>query len=203
MIGNDVVDLAEAETRDGAQHPGFDARVFDAAERAAIAADADPRRRRWMLWAAKEAAYKALRRGDAGFVFAPRALRVGLGADGRGTVETPAGALAVRVVVDGDAVSALATAPGTPPEAVSEHVLPRAPGPAPRHAIHRALGERLGRAAAERGHGDPAVLERRGRVPSLRVGSRRFPVSISHHGRLARAAVLWQPGDPSRPRGVQ
>ncbi len=206
MIGNDVVDLGQADTRENAQHAGFDRRVFDARERAAIAADAEPRRRRWMLWAAKEAAYKALRRDHPGFVFSPRALRVELGPDGRGTVHTAAGAVAVRVAADGDAVSALATAPGTPPRAVSEHTLPISPGQAgspPRDAIRAALAERLCSEAARRGHGEGATLERRDRVPSLRVGPYRFPVSISHHGRLARAAVLWRTGDPSRPRGVQ
>ncbi len=207
MIGNDVVDLAQADTREGAQHPGFDRRVFDADERAAISADPEPRRRRWMFWAAKEAAYKALRRGDPRFVFAPRALRVALAEGGCGRVDTPAGSsLAVRVRVEDDAVSALAMAPDTPLEAVSEHVLSigSTPGlPVDRDTLRAAFGRALGREAVSRGHTDAAVLERRGRIPSLRVGGHRFPVSISHHGRLARAAVLWQPGDPSRPRGVQ
>lgn len=205
MIGNDVVDLAQADTRDGAQHPGFDRRVFDADERAAIAADGEPRRRRWMFWAAKEAAYKALRRSQPRFVFAPRSMHVALDQDGCGRVDTPGGPLAVRVAALDDAVSALATAPDTPIEAISEHALPaRTPSdpPVDRDAIRAALGRALCQEAVLRGYPDAALLQRRGRIPSLRVGAKCFPVSISHHGRLARAAVLWQSGDPSRPRGV-
>ena len=54
MVGNDVVDLGDAETRGGPSHPRFDARVFAPAELAALAASAAPNRLRWSLWAAKE-----------------------------------------------------------------------------------------------------------------------------------------------------
>ena len=42
MVGDDVVDLADPEARADALHPRFDARVFAPAERAALAASADP-----------------------------------------------------------------------------------------------------------------------------------------------------------------
>ena len=35
MVGSDIVDLADPETRPGAAHPRFDARVFDEDERRA------------------------------------------------------------------------------------------------------------------------------------------------------------------------
>ena len=38
MLGNDIVDLGDPETRPGARHPRFDARVFTREERAALAA---------------------------------------------------------------------------------------------------------------------------------------------------------------------
>jgi phosphopantetheinyl transferase (holo-ACP synthase) len=71
MIGNDVVDLDDAETQPGSAHPRFDARVFAAEERAALAASPSPHRLRWILWAAKEAAYKVARKLDASTVFSP------------------------------------------------------------------------------------------------------------------------------------
>lgn len=68
MLGNDVVDLAATgELR----HERFDARVFADDERAAIAATAEPERLRWMFWAAKESAFKALRRLDRSVTFSP------------------------------------------------------------------------------------------------------------------------------------
>jgi hypothetical protein len=71
MIGNDVVDLLDAESRPESFRPRFDARVYSDSERAAIEQDARPLARRWAHWAAKEAAYKLARQVDPGFVFAP------------------------------------------------------------------------------------------------------------------------------------
>jgi hypothetical protein len=74
MIGNDVVDLADPET--GTVHPRFDGRVFASHERAAIASSGSPHRMRWLLWAAKEAAYKVARKLDPQAAFRPRRFRV-------------------------------------------------------------------------------------------------------------------------------
>jgi phosphopantetheinyl transferase (holo-ACP synthase) len=64
MIGNDVVDLAEA----GEPSPRFVARVLAPAEREV--ARAGGAAAVWRLWAAKEAAYKALARRDPELPFA-------------------------------------------------------------------------------------------------------------------------------------
>ena len=85
-IGDDVVDLGDAETGEGAQHPHFDARVFAPCELEQMAAAKDPRHRRWVLWAAKEAAYKAARQMDPRVVFAPRRFVVTLQAGSRAWV---------------------------------------------------------------------------------------------------------------------
>ena len=71
MLGNDVVDLDDPETRPETFRPRFDERVFDPVERRAIAHDPRPHARRWAHWAAKEAAYKLARRIDPRFVFSP------------------------------------------------------------------------------------------------------------------------------------
>lgn len=194
MIGNDVVDLREAETYEGAQHRGFDRRVFGAAERDAIAHSRNPRRLRWMLWAAKEAAYKALRRENPGFVFSPRALAVDLDEAGCGSVTGDAKALELRVEADAVRVVALAKRPEVARETLSVHSVTVGES---RAATRAALGEDLRGEASRRGLGDDAVLEREGRIPILRLGTQRFPVSIAHHGRLAHAFVLWQATNPS------
>ena len=74
MIGNDIVDLEDPDTRPETFRPRFDERVFDAAERRSIARDADPHKRRWAHWAAKEAGYKLGRQADEDFVFTPSRL---------------------------------------------------------------------------------------------------------------------------------
>jgi len=58
MLGNDVVDLLDAESQPETFRPRFDERVFTEAERSEIAKSSRPLALRWALWSAKEAAYK-------------------------------------------------------------------------------------------------------------------------------------------------
>lgn len=76
MLGNDVVDLQEADKRPQDFRGRFEARVFRTAERRAIARDPHPLARRWAHWAAKEAAYKLLQQVDPKHVFAPGRMQV-------------------------------------------------------------------------------------------------------------------------------
>jgi hypothetical protein len=76
MLGNDVVDLRDPESRPESFRPRFDERVFLIEERRAIERDRDPMARRWAHWAAKEAAFKLAKQTDPDFVFAPGKSRV-------------------------------------------------------------------------------------------------------------------------------
>ena len=67
MLGNDIVDLLDPESRPESFRPRFDDRVFDPREQTDIAHDDDPHTRRWAHWAAKEAAYKLARQVDSNF----------------------------------------------------------------------------------------------------------------------------------------
>jgi hypothetical protein len=71
LVGNDVVDLAAPAARGKAADGRFLHRVFTAGEIARIRAAADPDRMLWMLWAAKEAAFKVARKLRADLPFAP------------------------------------------------------------------------------------------------------------------------------------
>ncbi len=83
LIGNDVVDLRENETKMGCLHPRFIMRVFAPEERRRILASVDPRRALWMYWAAKEAGYKLLKKVTPETAFAPAAFRIELAGEGR------------------------------------------------------------------------------------------------------------------------
>jgi phosphopantetheinyl transferase (holo-ACP synthase) len=73
FVGNDVVDL-----RSPAAHGDrFIERVFSEAERALIAAAAEPGAMLWSLFAAKEAGYKVVAKIRAGTVFAHRLFEIG------------------------------------------------------------------------------------------------------------------------------
>jgi hypothetical protein len=71
-LGNDVVDLEAPENRGKSGDRRFLNRVFSAQERGWISAAASPDALLWALWAAKEAAYKAVSRDDPTVCSIPR-----------------------------------------------------------------------------------------------------------------------------------
>jgi hypothetical protein len=76
MLGNDIVDLQDADSRPESFRPRFDARVFSEEERRVISRDPNPLAMRWAHWAAKEAAFKLAKQADPEFIFSPSRLRV-------------------------------------------------------------------------------------------------------------------------------
>ncbi len=122
-VGNDVVDLNEPDNRGKSGDERFLDRVFTAEEREMIAGARSPDRLLWSLWAAKEAAYKAVSRGDPSVCSIPRRYPVHLDFPGSlldgeaadeadslltGRVITPRGEVALRITVTDDYVHALA-----------------------------------------------------------------------------------------------
>jgi len=188
MLGNDVVDLGDPETRAEARHPGFDRRVFGEAERRALARG--PECLRWALWAAKEAAYKAARQGDPRALFSPQRFQVELDGGFRGRVRHPGGTLPVRVTRRGDCLHALAGGSGRSRWRVAE----RSGGDASaevRALARRQLARALGCPAGE------LEIARQGRIPRVRRDTLplALDLSLSHHGRyLALAWELWGTG---------
>jgi hypothetical protein len=180
MVGNDVVDLGDPETRAGAQHPRFDARVFCAEERALLQAQADPVRLRWALWAAKEAAFKVARKLAPATVFAPRRFRVTLGPAGIGEVRWEGGRLPLLLARGSDWVHAVVRSPGGGGIHARRLVVPPAlsPGAAVREHALRSLRGLLGA---------PLAIGKADRIPYLERCGRRLgaDLSLSHHGRYA------------------
>jgi phosphopantetheinyl transferase (holo-ACP synthase) len=78
-VGNDVVDIRHPLCQPDAIHPRFDTRAFSAREIALLAATDKAHQIRWSLWAAKESAFKALRKLDSQVRFIPRDFEVILG----------------------------------------------------------------------------------------------------------------------------
>ena len=78
-VGNDVVDLRHPLCQPDAIHPRFDTRVFSAREIGLLAATDKSHPMRWSLWAAKESAFKALRKLESRVRFVPRDFEVILG----------------------------------------------------------------------------------------------------------------------------
>jgi phosphopantetheinyl transferase (holo-ACP synthase) len=192
MIGNDVVDLGDAESRVAEHHPRFDARVFTAAERELIAAGTE--RTRWLLWAAKESAYKAARRVDVRTVFSPSRFVVRASLDGCLTVDSDGRTFVVEDHGDGSHVHVLARARADGDGAVHAAVDTLPPGAtaaAASVAVRRlalvALSARLAIPV------DDLALDCERRMPRLwvRGGPCGAVLSLAHHGRFVAFACRW------------
>ena len=122
-VGNDVVDLKDPANRGKSGDERFLDRVCTVEEREMLDGARSPDPLLWSLWAAKEAAYKAVSRGDPSVSSVPRRYPVHLdpprshldggGADEAegpltGRVITPRGEVALRVTVTAEYVHALA-----------------------------------------------------------------------------------------------
>jgi phosphopantetheinyl transferase (holo-ACP synthase) len=212
VIGNDVVDLRDPETLPGARHARFDARVFAAGERSALERSGARDRLRWILWAAKESAFKVAQRREPDTSFVPTRFVVDLDASLRGCVRHADREYPVCVAVTGDCVHAVATeapAAGAVRAGVAVCAAEGAagaslPGSAVRDLAAAGIAPLLG---VER---QALRFARRGRVPELqldpgvrsgwhsarrdsveaRLGAVR--VSLSHHGRFV-AYACWLP----------
>jgi phosphopantetheinyl transferase (holo-ACP synthase) len=197
MLGNDVIDLLDPETRAGAQHPRFDARVFSPVERAALARASDPERLRWRLWAAKEAAYKCLKKLAPATCFSPRRFAVQRAGERIEGVEHAGRRLRVALLEEGDAIVAIATDGADPERGVlrSLAMLPAAAEPREASAAVRALARNA--AAAHVGCApDELGFARADRAPLLvrRGAPLGLDLSLAHHGRFLASALEARPG---------
>jgi len=189
MLGNDLVDLGALAAL---RHERFDARVFDAAELDAIAASREPERLRWSFWAAKESAFKALRRLDRSVTFTPLRFAVtpDLAAHERGAwMHVAHGRKGVLVRIESEASflhavawsDAGAVATTLCAVARVDEVAPQA---TPREAV-RTLA-RAGVANALRIDPSELKIVRDGRIPNLAWRGAALPaaLSLSHDGRF-------------------
>ncbi len=72
------MDLLDPQADPQSIHQGFDERVMTDEENRLIVSALDPHRLRWMLWAAKESAFKVVKKVDPSAVFHPKAFEVEL-----------------------------------------------------------------------------------------------------------------------------
>lgn len=184
-VGDDVVDLHDPAIAVSHESERFVARVCAPAEREALARARDRKLRLWSLFAAKEAAYKAIARHAA--APPPFAHRRFVVADDLESVRYGELPLSLVVTVAGACVHAVAWSGGAP--AVETGVV--RPGETPGAAARRLLDACLGggvevvrpaRPGSWDGYGPPVV--RRAGAP-LDV-----TVSLSHDGRFASCAAL-------------
>ena len=197
LVGNDVVDLGDAEARLGNLHPRFVERVFVREERRRIFCSPDPKVSLWTYWAAKESAYKALKKVEREAAFAPSAWVVELGSRHgpgllRGSASGGGHRFDLEITRSAEWIHALATLGSGSSGAdcilsgVERCPARQDPSMAVRTAAVRALSNRLGLAAE-------GLSIDRSKPPRL-VGHAQangLDLSLSHHGRwVSFAAAL-------------
>ena len=205
MLGNDVVDLFDPDSRPESHPARFDERVFTPDEQRAIARDANPLARRWAHWGAKEAAFKLAKQIAPEFIYAPKRLVVRylpatIGPDARatrsGTLElpripgNPIRRLEIRSHESPERIHVIAAPEGTDWKAIDSGVdrlgpTETDPSRAVRWLAIRRSSRILGIAR------DRLTIGRRGRIPVLELdgSTTSFCLSLSHHGRWIACAM--------------
>jgi hypothetical protein len=186
MVGNDVVDLSASESSRDARHSRFDRRVFTPEEFEMLSTDHTDVQWRWILWSAKEAAYKAARRECAGVAFSPARFVVELDRSLCGSVRFGIRRWPVRVQIGGDCVHAVVsqnesfagTLSGSRRLTTAEL---RDPSQGVRRFAIASIAAGLGVAPSD------LRIEKTNRIPQLIVAGEAGPValSLSHHGSYA------------------
>jgi phosphopantetheinyl transferase (holo-ACP synthase) len=195
MVGNDVVDLCCAETRPGATHPRFDARVFSPSEHVAVASSATPNRLRWILWAAKESTFKVVRRCNPFAAFSPRHFVVSLDGERRGTVYHRLEAFAISIDLNDAAVHVIATHACRVAAPVLSAVGRAGDADASAAARRLAIAALASWLAVKQ---DELEIVREQRIPHVRWRGQPLPVdlSLSHHGRFVAFACAGRRNPP-------
>ena len=211
MVGNDIVDMVEFSAEPADARSRFDRRVCRTAERESIQRAPDPSRERWCHWAAKEAAYKLVKKQDAQAIFSPIRFEVHLGSEPKswqieaipsatrhGFIEYGSWRVDVQLtLLPNLAVHAIARTPEGNDQPMVTGALSVAdfceaePSPAQLSQAVRMLAcDRLAQVLSV----EPEALSiaKCGRVPELRYRDRRFgaDLSLSHHGRMVAFACV-------------
>jgi len=186
MIGNDIVDLSDPESSHDSCHLRFDRRVFTPEEFEMLSADHTDVQRRWILWSAKEAAYKAARQECAGVTFSPAHFVVNLDRSLCGSVRVGNRRWPVRIRIDGDCVHAVVSEnesfasilSGSRQLTTAEL---RDPSQGARRFAIASIAAGLGVSTSD------LRIEKTNRIPQLIVTREAAPMalSLSHHGSYA------------------
>ena len=191
LVGNDVVDLHDPDSRPEALHPRFDTRVFTPDEREALETSACPHSLRWTLWAAKESAYKVAKKLDPTVRFLPRDFEVRR-TGGASVVAHETDSFDIRFERTDEWVQAVATI--TAANAPSTHRMVNTgierleepgtdPGRTVRELVRADLGSQMnlppGQIQIDADLGIPVAVWRDRALP--------VDLSLSHHGRF----VAW------------
>jgi hypothetical protein len=183
-IGNDLIDLNDADAVDVLENRAFMQRVFTATELKHIAAAAHPLTYAWSVWGCKESAYKALRRLAAVEGFTHRKFEV---AERLDRVCFADRSLPCRVFSSSNFIFAVASA-NEDIGSISSAIALKAEDVHPSPGVRQLLVALVTRLEDE----NAAVLSVGAGMPVLLKEGKFFSdmVSLTHHGRFIAASYL-------------
>lgn len=192
MIGNDVVDLAQAAQDSNWQRRSFLAKLFTDYEQEIIRAATNPEQLVWLFWSLKESAYKARYRETGHRVFAPQKISCLLGK----LTETAAEATVTYgqeyracSVVNPHYVASVAWLPVVTQQPVHDAFLI----PGVRYENHHIAvrQEAINYVSSQLAVTPDSVHIHKDRsgIPFVSVGSQQVSLSLSHHGRYGAFAI--------------
>ncbi len=186
MIGNDIVDLAQAKRESNWRRTGFLAKIFTSYEQHLIDAAINPDQMVWLLWSMKESAYKLAIRSTQKRVFAPQKLACHIdeltGTTCSGTVHYVEEYRSISVLAP-DYISTITCSADIAPT-LTETIIPFAD--ATYQTQHRVIRQRIiQHCSALFAVPEQAIQLCKNNIgiPEVRVAnSAVLPLSISHHG---------------------
>lgn len=199
-VGNDIVDRKSPEAAGKSRDRRFLRKALTPLEQEAVAGAPDPDLALWSLWAAKEAAYKAVSKSFPDISAAPRRYCVTLAANDPaggpgGVVQTPAGRVPVRVFRGRKYLHCIAVTAGPEDfETLDYSHAPIRPGRESEMVREMAIGRIASRLDIRPEAIRIVRRKNAGRPgPPLAVAGGReldLDISLSHHGRFA-AYAAW------------
>jgi len=178
-VGNDVVDLADPDCQARHQNPRFLDKILAPMEKERVVTASNPHALLWLLWAAKEAAYKAVSQSRPCTGFVPPRFVVLDPGPGKGRVATPFGTFPMHAELTQDYAHAVVLAsPGANPDAAGWRV---------KKIAATATASSLARDMAQRCVAQVLGLPAPGHVHIRRIpGARRLgPPQVFVNGRLS------------------
>lgn len=194
MIGNDIVDLSVVRRSPRAHLPRFLAKVLTKEEQTWLDQQADRELALWSCWALKESAYKVHFQQYGRRFFAPKKLKshhfTQKGQSLHAQVQTPNGNLSAIVIYQSEYLHSICATSTEICQAAKTgcFTLVAAQPSGQSQEVRKKVV--LDLAASTQIAESTFTWKKNTAIPELYTGTRRFPLSLSHHGRWGAYALL-------------
>ncbi|MEZ4774735.1 MAG: 4'-phosphopantetheinyl transferase superfamily protein [Bacteroidia bacterium] len=198
MIGNDIICIAASDVSGVFRNPRYLDKIYGPAEQELILSSPNPGLSHWTCWALKESAYKVWVKHSRTRLFAPKrfvvsALTPKVGIE----VETPAGIVYARVVIQNNYISAVASSENSRLQQLYTGIgqFPKTKNPSV--AVRQHLFAHLKKLFPFSSIENFVLLKSKEGIPRLYIRGIKqvFDLSLSHHGHFVSHAFTMESYD--------